>query len=108
MTTDHLLAQEFAATHPEEVARFIERLPSDEAAEVLRVLDAEAAASVLSLTAPLMAAIALARTDAKTGGEVLEAAHPSLAANLLLGWTQRRARGSSTRCHPLMPKTCAG
>jgi magnesium transporter len=84
MSAELLLAQEFAATHPDEVARFIERSTSEEAAEVLSALDVETAASVLSLTAPLIAAIALARIDAKLGGEVLEAAHPSLAADLLI------------------------
>jgi magnesium transporter len=65
------------------VARFIERLPSDGAAEVLGALDAESAANVLSRAVPLLAAHSLTRLDAKSGGEILEAAHPALAADLL-------------------------
>lgn len=78
-----MLVRAFAAAHPEEVARFIERIPPEEAAEVLGALDAESAANVLSRAVPLIAAHALAGLDAKSGGEILEAAHPTLAAELL-------------------------
>jgi magnesium transporter len=86
-----MLVRAFAASHPEEVARFIERLPPEGAAEVLGALDAESAANVLSRAVPLIAAHSLARLDAKAGGEILEAAHPTLAADLLfrLGHTTR-------------------
>lgn len=83
MSAELLLVRAFAATHPEEVARFIERLPSEGAVEVLAALDAESAANVLSRAVPLIAAHSLARLDAKAGGEILEAAHPTLAADLL-------------------------
>lgn len=78
-----MLVRAFAAAHPEEVARFIERLPPEGAAEVLGALDAESAANVLSRAVPLIAAHSLARLDEKSGGEILEAAHPTLAADLL-------------------------
>lgn len=88
-----MLVRAFAATHPEEVARFIERLPSEGAAEVLSALDVESAASVLARAVPLLAAHSLARLDAKSGGEILEAAHPALAADLLFRLDQTtRAR----------------
>jgi magnesium transporter len=78
-----MLVRAFAAAHPEEVARFIERLPAEGAAEVLGALEAESAANVLLRAVPLIAAHSLAGLDVKFGGEVLEAAHPTLAADLL-------------------------
>jgi magnesium transporter len=78
-----MLVRAFAAAHPEEVARFIERLPPEGAAEVLAALEAESAANVLSRAVPLIAAHSLGRLDAKAAGEILEAAHPTLAADLL-------------------------
>ena len=83
MSTDLLLTRAYAAAHPEEVARFIERLPPEGGAEVLSVLEVESAANVLSRAVPLLAAAALSRLDTKAGGEILEAAHPSLAAEIL-------------------------
>jgi magnesium transporter len=65
------------------VARFIERLPPEEAAEVLGSLELENAAEVLSRAVPLIAAISLTRLDTEVGGQLLEACHPSLAAGLL-------------------------
>lgn len=84
MSAELMLVRAFAAAHPEEVARFIERLPPEGAAEVLSALDADSAANVLSRAVPLIAAHSLGRLDAKFGGEILEAAHPTLAADLLL------------------------
>jgi len=84
MSADLPLVQAFAAAHPEEVARFIERLPPEEAAEVLSALELESAARVLSRTVPLVAAAAVARLEVKLGGEILEACHPTLAADILL------------------------
>jgi magnesium transporter len=83
MSAEVLLARAFAAAHPDEVARFIERLPPEEAAEVLASLELESAAEVLSSTAPLIAAISLTRLNPELGGRLLEACHPSLAAGLL-------------------------
>ncbi len=83
MSAELLLVQAFAASHPDEVARFIERLPPEQAAEVLGALDVESAANVLSRTVPLIAAASLARLEAKAGGDVLEACHPTLAADIL-------------------------
>jgi len=87
------LVRAFAATSPDEVARFIERLPPDAAAEVLAVLEIESAAEVLSRTVPLIAAHALARLPPQQGSELLEASHPTLAADLLF----RLERATRTR-----------
>lgn len=84
MSADIPLVRAFAAQSPDDVARFLERLPPDEAAEILAVLELESAAEVLARTVPLIAAHALARLEARLGGELLEALHPSLAAELLL------------------------
>lgn len=83
MSAELLLVRAFAAAHPEEVARFIERQSTEGAAEVLGALDADSAANVLLRAVPLIAAHSLAGLDAKFGGEILEAAHPTLAADLL-------------------------
>jgi len=83
MSAELRLVRAYAAAHADEVARFIERLPPEEAAEVLAALEVESAAEVLARTVPLMAAGALSRLDAKAAGEILEAAHPSLAAEIL-------------------------
>ena len=83
MSAELLLVRAFAAGHPEEVARFVERLPPENAAEVLSALDLESAAQVLSRTVPLVAAAAVSRLEAKPGGELLEACHPTLAADIL-------------------------
>jgi magnesium transporter len=83
MSADVLLARAFAAAHPDEVARFIERLPPEGGAEVLGALEPESAAEVLARAVPLIAAHSLARLDAKAAGEILEASHPTLAADLL-------------------------
>ena len=83
MSAELPLARAFAAAHPDEVARFIERLPPEGGAEVLGALEIESAASILSRAVPLIAAEALTRLDAKVGAEILEAAHPTLAADLL-------------------------
>jgi Mg/Co/Ni transporter MgtE len=77
------LVRAYAAAHPEEVARFIERLPPEGGAEVLGALELESAANVLSRTVPLLAAAALSRLDIKVSAEIMEAAHPSLAAEIL-------------------------
>ena len=83
MSAELLLVRAFAAGHPEEVARFVERLPPENAAEVLGALDLESAAQVLSRTVPLVAAAAVSRLEAKPGGDLLEACHPTLAADIL-------------------------
>jgi Mg/Co/Ni transporter MgtE len=83
MSADVLLVRAFAAAHPDEVARFIERLPPEEAAEVLGALELESAAEVLSRAVPLIAATSLSRLETEVGGQLLEACHPSLAAGLL-------------------------
>lgn len=83
MSAELLLVCAFAAGHPEEVARFVERLPPENAAEVLSALDLESAAQVLSRTVPLVAAAAVSRLEANPGGELLEACHPTLAADIL-------------------------
>lgn len=83
MSAELMLVRAFAAAYPEEVARSIERLAPEAAAEVLGALDAETAAEVLARAVPLIAAHCLAPLDAKAGGEILEAAHPTLAADLL-------------------------
>jgi magnesium transporter len=91
MSAEVALVGAYAAAHPDEVARFIERLPSHEAAEVLAVLEPEVAAEVLSGAVPLIAGSALAKLDDEAAARVLEACHPSLAAGLLfrLGHTAR-------------------
>jgi len=83
MNAELMLARAFAAQHPDEVARFLERLPPDEAADVLSGLEAEVAATVLSRTAPLMASAGLARLETDTARDVLEALDPGIAAGLL-------------------------
>jgi Mg/Co/Ni transporter MgtE len=83
MNAEVLLVRAFAAAQPDEVARFIERLPPEESAEVLGSLELESAAEVLSRAAPLIAAISLSRLETEIGGQLLEACHPSLAAGLL-------------------------
>lgn len=84
MSAELLLARAFAAAHPEEVARFIERLAPEAGAEVLSALEPESAAEVLSRAVPLIAATTVTRLDTGPGGAILEACHPSLAAGLLL------------------------
>lgn len=93
MSAELLLARAFATTHPDEVARFLERLPVDEAAEVLSALEVEAAAEVLSRAVPLIAASSLAKLETEAAAHVLEACHPSLAAGLLF----RMSHGSRAR-----------
>ena len=83
MSADVLLARAFAAAHPADVARFIERLPREGGAVVLGALEPESAADVLARAVPLIAAHSLSRLDAKAAGEILEASHPTLAADLL-------------------------
>jgi magnesium transporter len=83
MSAELLLVRAYAARHPEEVARFIERLPPEQAAEVLGALELESVAHVLSRTVPLVAAAAVSRLEAKPGGEILEACHPTVAADVL-------------------------
>ena len=89
MSADLLLVRAFAAESPEEVARFIERLPPEGGAEVLGVLELESAASVLGRAVPLIAAAALSRLEARAAGEILEACHPTLAADLLFRMDRR-------------------
>jgi magnesium transporter len=83
MSADLMLVQAYAAAHPDEVARFIERLPPAGAAEIVGALEIESAAEVLSRTVPLIATESLARLELKQAAEILEAAHPTLAADLL-------------------------
>lgn len=83
MSAEIPLVRAFAAQYPEEVARFIERVPPEGGAEVLAALDIERAAGVLARAVPLIASEVLARLDTKMGAEILEAAHPTLAADLL-------------------------
>jgi magnesium transporter len=90
MSAEIPLVRAFASAYPDEVARFIERLPSEGAAEVLAVLEIETAASVLSRAVPLIASEALGQLEAKTGAEILEAAHPTLAADLLIRMSPAR------------------
>ncbi len=78
-----MLARAYASAHPEEVARFVERLPPEEGAEVLAELEPELAAEVLSHAVPLIASSALAKLSSEAAASVLEACHPSLAAGLL-------------------------
>ena len=92
MSAELLLIRSFAVSHPEEVARFIERLPPEGAADVLGALELESAAQVLSRTVPLVAAAALSRLETKPGGELLEACHPTLAADMLFRM-ERTTRG---------------
>jgi Mg/Co/Ni transporter MgtE len=83
VSADALLVRAFAAAHPDEVARFIERLAPEAGAEVLGALEPESAADVLSSTVPLIAATSLSRLETEQAGQILEACHPSLAAGLL-------------------------
>lgn len=83
MSADEMLVRAYASAHPDEVARFIERLPPDQGAEVLATLEPETAAEVLGAAVPLIAASALAKLETERAGQVLEACHPSLAAGLL-------------------------
>src|SRR6478609_1959260 len=83
MSAESMLVRAFAAAHPDEVARFIERLPPEAGAEVLAALDVENAAEVLASAVPLIAATTLTRLDSATAGQILEASDPSLAAGLL-------------------------
>lgn len=113
MNAEVLLVRAFAAAHPDEVARFIERLPPEESAEVLGSLELESAAEVLSRAAPLIAAISLSRLDTEVGGPLLEACHPSLAAGLLFRMdhaTRARLLGavSPTRAEDLKRMTDYG
>jgi magnesium transporter len=83
MNADRLLARAFAATHPDEVARFIERIPPEGGAEVLGALEPESAADILSRAVPLIASTSLARLDNEAAAQIVEACHPSLASGLL-------------------------
>jgi magnesium transporter len=83
MSAEVMLVRAYASAHPEEVARFVERLSPEEGAEVLQALDAEVAAEVLSHAMPMMASSALAKLTSEAAAGVLEACHPSLAAGLL-------------------------
>ncbi len=83
MSAELPLVRAYAVAHPEEVARFMERLTPEGGAEVLGALELESAANVLSRAVPLLAAAALSRLDIQAGAEILEAAHPSLAAEIL-------------------------
>jgi magnesium transporter len=83
MSADVLLVRAFAAAHPDEVARFIERLSPEESAQVLGSLEVESAAEVLSRAVPLIAATSLSRLETEVAGRLLEACHPGLAAELL-------------------------
>jgi Mg/Co/Ni transporter MgtE len=89
MSAELLLVRAFAAANPEEVARFIERLPPEGGAEVLGALELESAARVLGRAVPLIAASALSRLEARAAGEILEACHPTLAADLLFRMDRR-------------------
>jgi len=83
MSVDRLLSRAFAAAHPDEVARFIERIPPEAGAEVLGALEPESAVEVLSRAVPLIAATSLARLDNEAAAQIVEACHPSLASGLL-------------------------
>jgi magnesium transporter len=83
MSADLLLVRAYAQQNPDEVARFIERLPPEEGAEVLAALEVETAANVLNSTVPTVAAATLTRLEAKLGAEILDACHPTLASSLL-------------------------
>jgi magnesium transporter len=83
MNAELLLVRAFAAAHPDEVARFIERLAPEAGAEVLGALEVESAAEVLSRAVPLIAATTLTRLETSVAGPILEACHPSLASGLL-------------------------
>jgi len=93
VSAELLLVRAFASAHPDEVARFCERLPPEAGAEVLGALPVEAGAEVLSRMVPLIAATTVTRLDTGLGAQVLEACHPSLAAGLLL----RMERATRTR-----------
>jgi Mg/Co/Ni transporter MgtE len=83
MNAEEMLVRAYAAAHPEEVARFVERLPPQDGAEVLATLPAETAAEVLSYAMPLIASSAVAKLATEDAASVLSACHPSLAAGLL-------------------------
>lgn len=83
MSAELLLVRAFAAAHPDEVARFIERIAPESGAEVLAALEPEAAAEVLSSAVPLIAATTVTRLETEIAGAILEACHPSLASSLL-------------------------
>ncbi len=83
MSAELMLVRAYAAAHPEEVARFIERLPAEGAAEVVGALEVDSAAEVLGCTVPLIATESLARLSVERAADILEAAHPTLAADLL-------------------------
>lgn len=100
MSADIELVRAYAQHSPEDVARFIERLPPEGAAEVIGALEAESAAAVLARTVPLIAAESLARLEAKAGAEILELAHPTLAADILF----RMSRGVRERFLEALPK----
>lgn len=103
MSAELLLVRAFAAAHPEEIARHLERLPAEGAAEVLAALELDGAATVLSRTGPLMAAEALTRMATQAGAELLEACPPSLAAGLLL----RMDPGARARLLDALPRARA-
>ena len=83
MSAELLLVRAFASAHPDEVARFCERLAPEAGAEVLGALPVDAGAEVLSRMVPLIAATTLTRLETELGAQMLEACHPSLAAGLL-------------------------
>jgi len=78
------LVRAFAAENPEHVARFIERLPSETAAEVLAALSPESAARVLTRTVPLAAAAAVSGLEPTQARAILERIEPAWAAAILL------------------------
>jgi len=84
VSAERLLVRAFASAHPDEVARFCERLSPEAGAEVLGALEVEAGAELLSRMVPLIAASTLTRLDTLLSAQLLEACHPSLAAGLLL------------------------
>lgn len=83
MSAEEMLVRAYASAHPEEVARFIERLRPEDGAQVLSTLEEDAAAEVLSHAMPLLASSALAKLETEVAARLLEACHPSLAAGLL-------------------------
>ena len=103
MSADQLLVRAFAKAHPDEVARFIERLAPEAGAEVLAALELESAAEVLSRAVPLIAATTLTCVENEVAGQILEACHPSLAAALLF----RMDRATRARLLEAVPVTRA-
>jgi magnesium transporter len=99
MSAELELVRAFAQHSPDDVARFIERLPPAGAAEVIGALEVESAADVLARTVPLIAAESVARLEAKAGAEILEAAHPTLAADILF----RMDRATRARFLEVLP-----